>query len=151
MADRKAKVGRSHDLPISLQCKALAVSRSSAYRTPTRASDDDLELMSKLDELHLRHPFKGARRLRDDLWDVYGQHINRKRVQRLMRIMGMRALYPGAKTTHPNKQHKVYPYLLRDLEITRVNQVWCTDITYIPMRKGFLYLVAIWIGIQGKY
>ena len=99
--------------------------------------------MRKLDELHLRHPFKGSRRLRDDLWDVYGLHVNRKRVQRLMRLMGIRALYPGAKTTHPNKQHKVYPYLLRDLEIDSVNQVWCTDITYIPMRKGFLYLVAV--------
>ena len=80
--------------------------------------------MRKLDELHLKHPFKGSRRLRDDFWDVYGLQVNRKRVQRLMRIMGIRALYPGAKTT-------------------RVNQVWCTDITYIPMRKGFLYLVAV--------
>ncbi len=99
--------------------------------------------MRKLDELHLRHPFKGSRRLRDDLWDIYGLQVNRKRVQRLMRIMGIRALYPGARTTRPNPQHKVYPYLLRHLEINQVNQVWCTDITYIPMRKGFVYLVAI--------
>ena len=99
--------------------------------------------MRKLDELHLRHPFKGTRRLRDDFWDVYGLQVNRKRVQRLMRMMGIRALYPGAKTTRVNPQHKVYPYLLRELEIERVNQVWCTDITYIPMRKGFLYLVAV--------
>lgn len=91
----------------------------------------------------MRHPFKGSRRLRDDLWDEYGLRINRKHVQRLMRRMGMRARYPGARTTHSNKQHKVYPYLLRNLEVNRVNQVWCTDITYIPMRKGFLYLVAI--------
>jgi putative transposase len=91
----------------------------------------------------MRYPFKGTRRLRDDLWDVYGKQVNRKRVQRLMRLMGIRALYPGAKTTRPNKQHKVYPYLLRDLDINRINQVWCTDITYIPMHKGFLYLVAI--------
>jgi putative transposase len=104
---------------------------------------EELELMRKLDELHLRHPFKGSRRLRDDLWDVYGLQVNRKRVQRLMRMMGLRALYPGAKTTWANPQHKVYPYLLRELEIERTNQVWCTDITYIPMRKGFLYLVAI--------
>lgn len=99
--------------------------------------------MRKLDELHLRHPFKGSRRLRDDLWDVYGLQVNRKRVQRLMRRMGIRVLYPGARTTRANPQHKVYPYLLRELEIERTNQVWCTDITYIPMRKGFLYLVAI--------
>jgi len=99
--------------------------------------------MRKLDEFHLKHPFNGSRRLRDDLWDGYGLQIDRKRVQRLMKMMGIRALYPGARTTRPNKQHKVYPYLLRDLEIDRSNQVWCTDITYIPMRKGFLYLLAI--------
>lgn len=99
--------------------------------------------MRKLDELHLKHPFKGSRRLRDDLWDAHRLRVNRKRVQRLMRLMGLRALYPGAKTTRPNIQHKVYPYLLRDREIDRVNQVWCTDLTYVPMRKGFLYLVAI--------
>ena len=99
--------------------------------------------MWKLDALHLRHPFKGSRRLRDDLWDDYGLRVNRKRVRRLMRLMGIRALYPGARTTRPDRQHKIYPYLLRDLVIDRVNQVWCTDITYIPMRKGFLYLVAV--------
>ena len=99
--------------------------------------------MRKLDELHLRYPFKGSRRLRDNLWDRYGLQVNRKRVQRLMRLMGIQALYPGTKTTRPNAAHKVYPYLLRDLEIKRANQVWCTDLTYIPMRKGFMYLVAI--------
>jgi len=99
--------------------------------------------MRKLDELHLKRPFKGSRPLRDDLWDSHNLQVNRKRVQRLMRLMGIRALHPGAKTTRPNPQHKVYPYLLRALEIDRVNQVWCTDLTYIPMRKGFLYLVAI--------
>jgi putative transposase len=140
MAERKKKVDRTHELPISRQCLALDISRSSAYRNPTGVSDDDIDLMRKLDELHLKRPFKGSRRLRDDLWDNYGLQVNRKRVQRLMRLMGIRALHPGAKTTRPNPQHKVYPYLLRDLAIDRVNQVWCTDITYIPMRKGFLYL-----------
>lgn len=143
MAERKKKVDRTHELPISRQCLALDISRSSAYRKPAGVSADDIDLMRKLDELHLRRPFKGSRRLRDDLWDNYGLHVNRKRVQRLMRLMGIRALHPGAKTTRPNPQHKVYPYLLRELEINRVNQVWCTDLTYIPMRKGFLYLVAI--------
>ncbi len=143
VSERKSKVDRGHDLPISRQCTVLAISRSSAYRVPAPLSDDDLEVVRKLDELHLRHPFKGSRRLRDDLWDVHRLPVNRKRVQRLMRHMGIRALHPGAKTTRPNPQHKIYPYLLRDVAIETVNQVWCTDITYIPMRKGFLYLVAI--------
>ena len=93
-------------------------------------SDEDVDLMQRLDALHLRHPFKGSRRLRDDLWDEHGLRVNRKRVQRLMRLMGIRALHPGARTTRPDRQHKIYPYLLRDLSIDRVNQVWCTDITY---------------------
>ena len=143
MAERKKKVDRAHELPINRQCLALNISRSSAYRKPAGVSADDIDLMRKLDELHLRRPFKGSRRLRDDLWDNYNLQVNRKRVQRLMRLMGIRALHPGAKTTRPNPKHKVYPYLLRELEINRVNQVWCTDLTYIPMRKGFLYLVAI--------
>jgi len=99
--------------------------------------------MRLLDELHLRHPFKGSRRLRDDLWDEHGLHVNRKHVQRLMQLMGIEALHPKPRTTRPDAQHRVYPYLLRNLEINRCNQVWATDITYIPMRKGFLYLVAV--------
>jgi putative transposase len=143
MTERKAKVDRCHALPISRQCSVLDISRSSAYRKLADVNGEDIELMRKLDELHLKHSFKGSRRLRDDLWDDYGLRVNRKRVQRLMRLMGIRALHPGTKTTRPNPQHKIYPYLLRDLEIDQVNQVWCTDLTYIPMRKGFLYLVAI--------
>lgn len=100
-------------------------------------------LMRLLDELHLRHPFKGSRRLRDDLWDDHGLQVNRKRVQRLMRLMGLEALHPKARTSQPNKGHRIYPYLLKDLVIDRPNQVWATDVTYIPMRRGFLYLVAI--------
>ena len=141
--ERKKKVDKAHKLPVSRQCVALNISRSSAYRNTAGVSADDIDLMRKLDELHLKRPFKGSRRLRDDLWDNHGLQVNRKRVQRLMRLMGIRALHPGAKTTRPNPQHKVYPYLLRELEINRVNQVWCMDLTYIPMRKGFLYLVAI--------
>lgn len=141
--ERKTKVDRTHALPISRQCKVLALSRSSAYRQSAAMTTRDLDMMRKLDVLHLRHPFKGTRRLRDDLWDDYALQVNRKRVQRLMRIMGIQALHPGAKTTRANPQHKVYPYLLRNVEINQSNQVWCTDITYIPMRKGFLYLVAI--------
>jgi len=143
MSERKGKIDRQHGLSISRQCKALDICRSSAYRFPGLVNDADLEMMRKIDTLHLRHPFKGSRRLRDDLWDDYGLQVSRKHVQRLMRQMGIRTLYPGAKTTSRNLSHKVYPYLLRNLEISKVNQVWCTDITYIPMRKGFLYLVAI--------
>jgi len=143
VSERKEKIDRQHALPIIRQCAALDVCRSSAYRSLGGVNDVELKLMRKIDLLHLRHPFKGSRRMRDDLWDDYGLQVNRKRVQRLMRIMGIRALYPGAKTTRPNPQHKIYPYMLRDLKIEQVNQVWCTDITYIPMRKGFLYLVAI--------
>jgi len=142
-SERKKKLDRQHELPVVRQCLALEISRSSAYRPQAVANHEDIALMHKLDALHLRHPFKGSRRLRDDFWDDYGLRVNRKHVQRLMRLMGIRALYPGAKTTRPNLQHKIYPYLLRDLKIDRVNQVWCTDITYIPMRKGFLYLVAV--------
>ena len=143
MAERKKKVDRAHELPINRQCLALDISRSSAYRKPAGVSADDIDLMRKLDELHLKRPFKGTRRLRDDLWDNHRLQVNRKRVQRLMRLMGIKALHPGAKTTRPNPQHEVYPYFLRELGINRVNQVWCTDLTYIRMRKGFLYLVAI--------
>lgn len=99
--------------------------------------------MRLIDELHLRFPYKGSRRMKDDLWDEHGIQVNRKRVQRLMRLMGIQALHPGAKTTRKHPQHRVYPYLLKGLEIHRPNQVWATDITYIPLRKGFLYLVAI--------
>ena len=92
--------------------------------------------MRKLDALHLRYPFKGSRRLRDDLWDRHGLQVNRKRVQRLMRLMGIQALHPGTKTTRPHPEHKIYPYLLRDLKIERANQVWCTDLTYsVPILR----------------
>ena len=100
--------------------------------------------MKQLDELHLRYPFYGARRLVDAMLDEHDIIINRKRVQRLMKLMGIRAIYPGSKnTSKPNKAHRIYPYLLRDIEITRSNQVWCTDITYLPMDRGFAYLVAV--------
>ena len=99
--------------------------------------------MRKLDELHMKYPFKGSRRLRDDLWDEHDVQVNRKRIQRLMRLMGIEALHPKSKMTQRNKAHRIYPYLLRELKIDRPNQVWATDITYIPMRKGCLSLVAI--------
>ena len=142
--ERKAKITPSHDLPVTRQCQILSISRSSAYYQPHGLSDEGLSLMRHLDALHLSYPFYGARRLRDGLLDDYGKIVNRKRVRRLMRLMGIRAIYPGHKgTSKPNKAHRVYPYLLADLAINRSNQVWCTDITYIPFKRGFLSLVAI--------
>lgn len=150
MSERKSKIDRTHKLPVSRQCSALGMCRSSVYRSAPTVSAEDIELMREIDVLHLRHPCKGSRRLRDDLWDEHGLQVNRKRVRRLMKLMGIRALYPGAKTTKRNIAHKVYPYLLRELKINKINQVWCTDITYIPMRRGFLYLVAIMDGHSRK-
>ena len=129
--ERKSKITSNHALAVTRQCQLLSISRSSAYYQPQGLSDNDLGLMRQLDALHLRVPFYGARRLRDALFDDHGEIVNRKRVRRLMRLMGIRAIYPGHKgTSKPNKAHKVYPYLLADLNINRSNQVWCTDITY---------------------
>lgn len=139
---RKAIVDRAHALPVTRQCQLVDVSRSSIYYQPTLFSDDDQVLMRLIDEIHLKRPFLGTRRIRDELIDL-GHQVNRKKVQRLMRLMGIKALYPKPSTSKRSKKHKIYPYLLRNLEIRRPNQVWATDITYIPMARGFLYLVAI--------
>jgi len=129
-------------LPVAAQCRLLQVARSTLYYQPVPASADDLAVMRRIDELHLEYPFYGSRRmavvLRDDGWVV-----NRKRAQRLMRVMGLEAIYQKPNTSRPHPDHKVYPYLLRGLIIDRPNQVWCADITYIPMAKGFVYLVAV--------
>jgi putative transposase len=120
------------------------LSRSSVYYRPLDVSIEELKLMKAIDEIHLEHPFRGSRRIRDELMDRgVVARINRKKVQRLMRKMGLVALYPKKKTSIPGKGHKIYPYLLKGLAINRPNQVWATDICYIPMAKGFLYLVAI--------
>jgi putative transposase len=102
----------------------------------------DLDIMRCMDELHLNYPFMGSRRLALELADE-GHHVNRKKVKRRMKIMRVETIFPKKRTTKPNKHHKIYPYLLRDVEITYVDQVWSTDITYIPMAKGFIYVVAI--------
>jgi putative transposase len=124
------------------RCALLSVARSTAYYQPTPEPSGDETLMRAMDKIHLRLPFYGSRRIVDEL-ATEGHVVNRKRVKRLMRRMGMNALYPKPNTSRANHAHKVYPYLLRDLNIDRANQVWCTDITYFPMRKGFLYLVAV--------
>ena len=147
MAERKKKVDRAHGLSISRQCLVLSISCSSACRKLAGATADDIDLLRKLDELPLKRPFKGSRGLSDDLWDSCCLQVNRKRVQRLMRLMNIRALHPGAKTTRPHPQDKVYPYLLRKLKISRVR---CTGLTYLPTGKGFVSLVAImdWHSMQ---
>jgi len=136
-------VERGHaDLSVVRQCELLEVSRSSVYYEPVPTSEDDLELMGLIDRQYLRTPFYGTRRMVVTL-EQQGHQVNRKRVRRLMRIMGLTAIYPGPRTTVASKAHKVYPYLLRGLAITRANHVWATDITYIPMARGFVYLVAV--------
>ena len=131
-----------HPLPKSRRCALLGVARSTAYYRPQPVSDDDLQMMRVIDEVHLELPFYGSRRICDELEDR-GHIVNRKRVQRLMRQMGLQALYPKRSTSRPGAGHKVYPYLLKGLTIDRPNQVWCTDICYLPMAKGFMFLVAI--------
>lgn len=131
-----------HSLPVSRRCGLLEVARSTAYYRPAPVSDDDLALMRLIDEIHLELPFYGSRRLIDAL-DERGYRVNRKHVQRLMRQMGLAALYPKRRTSRPADGHKVYPYLLTGLSIERPNHVWAADICYLPMAKGFMYLVAI--------
>jgi putative transposase len=131
-----------HALPITRQSRILELSRSSLYYEAVPTSERDVKLILLIDEIHLKYPFYGIRRIRNELRDL-GHGIGRGHVSTLMRKMGIRALYPKPRLSNPNPEHKIYPYLLRGLEITRANHVWATDITYIPMAKGFCYLVAI--------
>jgi len=124
------------------QCELLSVSRSGLYYEPVKPDGEELELMRRIDELHLEHPFYGSRSVARELGNE-GAPVNRKRVQRLMRLMGIESNAPQPNTSKPSAEHPVYPYLLRGLRIERPNQVWAADITYIPMRRGFAYLVAI--------
>jgi putative transposase len=142
-SNRRAKLDRDHpDLSVRRQCAMLGVARSGVYRKPRPANDNDLEAMRRIDALFTARPFFGARRIARTLSEE-GFPIDRKRVRRLMRQMGIEALGPKPRTTKPAPGHKIYPYLLRDLTIERPNQVWAADITYIPIGRGFLYLVAV--------
>lgn len=129
-------------LPRTQQCQLLSIHRSGTYYQPKPVSNADQSLMKQIDRIHMAKPFLGSRRIVDALGDV-GCPVNRKRVCRLMRLMGIQAVHPGPKTSQPASQHKVYPYLLRNLTIDRANQVWASDITYIPMQTGFIYLTVI--------
>jgi len=135
-------IDREHKLPLTRQSEILELSRSSLYYQAVPVSERDLAMMRLIDEIHLKHPFYGSRNLRDELRER-GYNVGRGHVSTLMKKMGIAALYQKPKLSKPNPAHKIYPYLLRGLEITRANHVWATDITYLPMAKGFCYLVAI--------
>jgi putative transposase len=131
-----------HDLPIQKQAEVLDISRSSVYYQPRPVSESDLWLMRRIDQLHLDYPFAGSRMLRDLLWQQ-GLEVGRRHVRTLMRRMAIEAIYRRPNTSKPAPGHKIYPYLLRGMAITRPNQVWAMDITYIPMARGFVYLAAV--------
>jgi putative transposase len=135
-------IDRAHDLPITRQAEALNVSRSSVYYLPRAVPEVDLVIMRRLDRLHLEFPFAGSRMLKG-LLAAEGSQIGRRHVKTLMRRMGIEALYRRPRTTKPEPGHKIYPYLLRGKEITRPNQVWAMDITYIPMARGYVYLAVV--------
>ena len=135
-------IDREHDLPITKQAEVLHISRGSVYYLPRPVPDADLAIMRRLDRLHLEYPFAGSRMLRG-LLAADGCKIGRRHVKTLMRRMGIEALYRRPRTTKPEPGHKVYPYLLRGMEVTRPNQVWAMDITYIPMARGFVYLAVV--------
>ena len=135
-------IDRAHDLPITKQAAALNISRGSIYYLPRPVSAVELALMRRIDELHLEFPFAGSRLLRD-LLAGEGRKIGRRHVTTLMKRMGIEALYRRPRTTKPEPGHKIYPYLLRGVAITRPNQVWAMDITYIPMARGFVYLAVV--------
>jgi putative transposase len=135
-------IDRAHDLPITKQAEALNISRGSVYYLPRPVSAADLALMRGIDELHLEFPFAGSRMLRG-LLAAEGSKVGRRHVKTLMQRMGIEALYRRPRTTKPAPGHKIYPYLLRGMPITRPNQVWAMDITYVRMERGFVYLAAV--------
>jgi putative transposase len=135
-------IDREHGLPLARQAKALGLSRSSVYHLPRPVPARDLAIMRRVDELHLNYPFAGSRML-CGLLHSEGIAIGRRHMRTLMRRMGIEALYRRPRTTKPEPGHKIYPYLLRGLEITRPNHVWAMDITYIPMARGFVYLAVV--------
>ena len=142
-SERLALVDHDDPLvPVVTQCHLLKVARSTLYYRPVPVGADDLSVMRRMDELHLAYPFYGSRRMAAALRRE-GRAVNRKRAQRLMEVMGIEAIYQKPNTSKGRPDHKIYPYLLRGLSIGRPNHVWCADITYIPMAKGFVYLVAV--------
>ena len=153
MSEKRKMISKGHsELSIVKQCELVGLHRSGFYYKPVEESSLNLELMRLMDEHYLEHPYKGARQMYTWLkWDKGYHDINHKRIERLYyKVMCLQAMQPGKHTSKRNKEHKVYPYLLRDLKIERANQVWQTDITYIPMEKGFMYMTAI-IDVHTRY
>ena len=135
-------IDKTHQLSVRQQSQLIQINRSTLYYKPKEISSTDLSWMRLIDEIHLDYPFMGSRMIRDML-QRQGHQIGRRKVRRLMRLMGIHALYPKPNTSKPNLAHRIFPYLLKNMVIDHSNQVWCTDITYIPMAKGFVYLCAI--------
>ena len=135
-------IDREHDLPVTKQAAIVGIARSTVYYLPRPVSAEDLALMHQIDKLHTKFPFAGSRMLRGML-AFAGSKVGRRHVKTLMQRMGIEALYRKPRTTKPGPGHKIYPYLLRDVAVTKPNQVWATDITYIPMAKGFVYLAVV--------
>jgi len=135
-------IDANHELPLGRQAQLLDLSRSSLYYRPQPTSEEDLAVMRRIDELHLEHPFAGARMLRD-LLRQDGFTVGRKHVATLMRTMGIAALYRKANTSQRHPEHPIYPYLLRGVAIEQPNQVWAMDITFLPMARGFVYLTVV--------
>jgi putative transposase len=142
MKARRALVEAGAGVSMRRQCELLGLNRSSLYYEPIEPDAEELGLMRRIDELHLQHPFFGSRMMSRTL-KAEGLEVNRKRVRRLMRLMGLESAAPKPNTSKPAPGNPVYPYLLRNLQVSRVNQVWASDMTYIPMARGFLFLVAI--------
>lgn len=142
MKERRALVEPNVSPSMRRQCELLDINRSSLYYTPVEPDEETLALMRQIDKLHLKFPFFGSRMMTQTL-KRKGQDLNRKRTQRLMRLMDIVSTAPKPNTSKPTPEHPVFPYLLRNVKVSRVNQVWATDITYIPMDHGFAYLVAI--------
>ena len=132
----------NEELSVRRQCELLQLSRAGLYYQPVEVSAEELKLMRRIDELYLKRPYFGSRRMTDELRGE-GHEVNRKRVQRLMRVMGLESVLPGPHTSRPHPEHPVFPYLLRRVSVERPNQVWATDITYIPLAYGWAYLVVI--------
>jgi putative transposase len=149
LLERRKMVEPGHSLSVVSQTTLLGLHRSGLYYSPAAVNEEDLALMALLDKQYLTTPFYGYRKMTVFL-QAAGYPVNHKRVRRLMRVMGIEAIYCRPNTSQPNKAHKIYPYLLKGLAITQANQVWATDITYVPMRKGFMYLMAI-IDLYSRY
>ncbi len=143
LSERRSLIEKAHRISLNRQCELLSIHRSGLYYAPVPESEQNLTLLRMLDEQYFKTPFYGERRLRNLLKKAHNIRVNKKRLNRLMKLMNWQTIYRRPRTTQRNKQHPVYPYLLKDMLIERPNQVWAIDITYVPMRRGFLYLFAV--------